>query len=117
MSNFQGTETEVAVEQERRVLFDVLLRRRLGREDFAAWFSGMQVHEATDRLILLMTSKFHINWVEAHFRDDILAAAQAAWPTVREVYYILEKSEHDERGRRIYRPDTENLYPKRRPPA
>lgn len=104
------------MEKEQRVLFDVLLRRRLGREDFSAWFSGMSVHEATDRLVLLMTSKFHISWVDAHFHDDILAAAQAAWPTVREVYYILEKSERDERGRRTYRPDPEKLYPKRRRP-
>ena len=104
------------MESDRRVLFDVLLRRRLGREVFTAWFGGMRVYEATDRLVLVMPTKFHMRWVDAHYRDDILAAAQAAWPDVGQIVYIREKPMRDEHGCWTFVPDLENAFPRIRAP-
>jgi chromosomal replication initiation ATPase DnaA len=100
------------MEQERRVLFDVLLRRRMGRENFEPWFGTMEVYEATDRLVLIMPTRFHMNWVNSHYRDDILAAAREAWPDVRSVAYVRRKMVRSERGGWDFEPDLSTLYPK-----
>jgi chromosomal replication initiation ATPase DnaA len=99
------------MEADRRVLFEVLLRRRFGREDFMAWFRAMRVHEATDRLVLIMPTRFHMRWVDAHYRDDILAAAKATWPDVRRVIYIREKPARDEKGYWTFVPDLQDTFP------
>lgn len=99
----------------RGLLFDVLLRRRVGRESFGAWFAGTEVYEASDRLVLVMTTRFQINWVDEYYRDDILAAAREAWPDVRRIVYIRRTMVQDERGMWVYQPDLKTEYPSKAP--
>lgn len=97
------------MDEARRVLFNVLLRRRVGREDFPTWFGGMEIHEASDRLVLVMPSKFHITWIDQHYRDDVRTAAQTAWPEVTRVCYVMRRLSRDERGLPTYAPDLDDV--------
>jgi len=62
------------------------LRVELGSEVFVSWFRQLQVNAIEgDKVQLVSPTKFVQKWVNQNYRDDLLAAWQAARPQTMEV--------------------------------
>jgi len=70
-----------------------LLHERIGPQKFNAWFKrGSDVSVEDDHVKVLVPNSFVANWIETHYHEDILAAAEAQGGRKRGVLVTIDPS-------------------------
>jgi chromosomal replication initiator protein len=76
------------------------LSSELGEAAAAAWFDPVTVESVGDRVILGAPSKFHKDWIETHYAQQLRSSWQVADASIQEVRLVVRK------GRPQTPPDT-----------